>query len=94
MAYVQLSRVCEGVRFYYVTSRRWGPGELVHRDAARAYDDAGQLVAAYAEPEDRAEGPWDDSRERELRAAVEAHARGLAAEQPGLVLRWRRRGRA
>jgi hypothetical protein len=49
-------------------------------------------VACYAEPEDRAEGPWDDSRERELRAAVEAHYQGLAAECPGLVLRWGRRG--
>jgi hypothetical protein len=92
MAYVQLSRVCEGVRCFYVTSRRWGPGEMVHRDAARAFDAGGKLVAAYAEPEDRCCGPWDDSRERELRAAVAVHARTLAAECPGLVLRWGRRG--
>jgi hypothetical protein len=92
MAWVQLSRVCGGGRVFYVASRRWGPGELVDLDAARAYDAAGKLVAAYAEPEDRHCGPWDDSRERELRAAVEAHARGLVAECPGLVVRWGRRG--
>src|SRR5262249_11351282 len=77
---------------YCVTSRRWGEGEMVDLDSGRVDDAAGNRVAAYAEPEDRAIGPWDDSRERELRAAVEAHFRTLAADRPGLVLRWRRRG--
>ena len=92
MARVQLSRMAFGVPTYCVTSRRWGEGELVDLDAARVYDAVGNRVAAYAEPEDRYCGPWDDGRERELRAAVEAHFRTPAADRPGLVLRWRRRG--